>query len=42
MSVNEESVAKAMAAASIRPDTDFKADRETHPWHYIDICLQDR
>jgi hypothetical protein len=34
-------VANAMAAASIRPDTEFRADKTTHPWHYIDICLQD-
>ena len=39
---DEESVAKAIAAASIRPDNEFRADRQTHPWHYIDICLQDR
>jgi len=36
------SVGKAMAAASIRPDTEFRADRTTPPWHYIDICLQDK
>jgi nuclease S1 len=36
------SVEKAMAAASIRPDTEFREeDRATAPWHYIDICLQD-
>jgi hypothetical protein len=36
------SVEKAMAAASIRPDTEFREeDRSTAPWHYIDICLQD-
>jgi hypothetical protein len=35
------SIAKAMEAASIRPDTEFRADRETPPWHYIDLCLQD-
>ena len=36
------SVEKAMAAASIRPDTEFREqDRTTAPWHYIDICLQD-
>jgi hypothetical protein len=36
------SVAKAMEAASIRPDTEFREeDRTTAPWHYIDICLQD-
>jgi nuclease S1 len=36
------SVEKAMAAASIRPDTEFRGeDRSTAAWHYIDICLQD-
>ena len=37
------SLEKAMAAASIRPDTEFREeDRSTAPWHFIDICLQDR
>lgn len=36
------SVKKAMAAASIRPDTEFsKEDPTTAQWHYINICLQD-
>jgi hypothetical protein len=36
------SIEKAMAAASIRPDTEFRSeDRTTASWHYIDICLQD-
>jgi hypothetical protein len=36
------SVEKAMAAASIRPDTEFREeDKSTAGWHYIDICLQD-
>jgi hypothetical protein len=35
------SLEKAMAAASIRPDTEFREEeRSTAPWHYIDICLQ--
>jgi hypothetical protein len=35
-------VLRAMAAASIRPDTEFREhDRSTASWHYIDICLQD-
>ncbi len=34
-------VAMAMAAASIRPDTEFRADPATHPWHYISLCLND-
>jgi hypothetical protein len=37
------SVEKAMAAASVRPDTEFREeDRSTAPWHFIDICPQDR
>jgi hypothetical protein len=37
------SVENAMAAASVRPDTEFRPqDRSTSPWHFIDICLQDR
>jgi hypothetical protein len=37
------SVEKAMAAASVRPDTEFREeDRGTAPWHFIDICLQDQ
>jgi hypothetical protein len=42
-SSNVDSLEKAMAAASIRPDTEFREeDRSTAPWHFIDICLQDR
>jgi hypothetical protein len=37
-----DSAEKAMAAASVRPDTEFREeDRSTGPWHFIDICLQD-
>jgi hypothetical protein len=37
------SVEKAMAVASVRPDTEFREeDRSTAPWHFIDICLQDQ
>jgi S1/P1 Nuclease len=37
-----QSLEEAMAAASIRPDTEFREeDRSTAPWHFIDICLQD-
>ena len=35
------SVAKAMDAASMRPDLEFRADKTTPPWHYVDLCLQD-
>jgi hypothetical protein len=35
-------VEKAMAAASIRPHTEFREDKATRPWHFIDICLQDK
>jgi len=41
VSDNPQAVADAMAAASIRPDTEFRADPKTHPWHYISLCLQD-
>jgi hypothetical protein len=35
-------VAAAMAAASILPDTEFRQrDRNTIPWHFINLCLQD-
>jgi hypothetical protein len=35
-----ESSEKAMAAASMRPDTEFREeDRSTAPWHFIDICF---
>jgi hypothetical protein len=38
-----DSVEKAMAAASIRPDTEFREqERSTAQWHYIDICLQNK
>jgi len=39
----KRAIATAMEAASIRPDTEFRdEDRRTEPWHFIDICLQDR
>jgi S1/P1 Nuclease len=39
VSADTGSVEKAMAAASIRPDTEFhEEDRTTAQWHYIDIC----
>jgi hypothetical protein len=31
-----------MEAASLRPDKEFRDDKSTAPWHFIDICLQDR
>jgi len=34
-------VADAMAAASIRPDTEFRSDPATPPWHYIGLCWED-
>ena len=37
-----DAIARAMAEASTRPDTEFRDDnRATAPWHFIDICLQD-
>jgi S1/P1 nuclease len=36
-------IAIAMEAASIRPDSEFREeDSSTKPWHFIDICLEDR
>jgi S1/P1 Nuclease/Metal binding domain of Ada len=36
-------IANAMEAASIRPDWQFRSEYPlTKPWHFIDICLQDR
>jgi hypothetical protein len=40
--VDKGSIEKAMAAASIRPDTEFREEEKaTALWHFIDICLQD-
>jgi hypothetical protein len=37
------SVERAMAAAAIKPDTEFRdRDRSTAPWHFINLCLQDQ
>jgi nuclease S1 len=38
---DKRAIATAMERASVRPDTEFR-DEETAPWHFIDICLQDR
>jgi hypothetical protein len=43
VAANKRAIAAAMEAASIRPDTEFRdEDKSTAPWHFIDICLQDR
>jgi hypothetical protein len=42
VSDNKRAIAYAMEAASIRPDTQFREDRSTESWHFIDLCLQDR
>jgi hypothetical protein len=43
VSADKRAIATAMEAASIRPDTEFREeDKSTAPWHFIDICLQDR
>jgi hypothetical protein len=42
VSADKRAIAQAMEAASIRPDTEFREDKSTAPWHFIDICLQDR
>ncbi|HEV2171249.1 MAG TPA: S1/P1 nuclease [Candidatus Binatus sp.] len=42
-SASRRATASAMEAASIRPDTEFRAqDRATEQWHFIDVCLQDQ
>jgi hypothetical protein len=43
VSADRKSIATAMEAASNRPDNEFREeDKSTAPWHFIDICLQDR
>ncbi len=43
VSADKRAIATAMEAASIRPDFEFRdEDPLTKPWHFIDICLQDR
>jgi hypothetical protein len=43
VAADKRAIAIAMEAASIRPDTEFREeDKSTAPWHFIDICLQDR
>ena len=39
---DKRAVAAAMASASVVPDSRFREDRRTEPWHFIDICLRDR
>ncbi|MGH7923356.1 MAG: S1/P1 nuclease [Candidatus Binatus sp.] len=39
---NKRAIATAMEAAANRPDTEFREDKRTGTWHFIDICLQDR
>ena len=41
-SAGKRATASAMEAASIRPDIEFREDKSTAPWHFIDLCLQDR
>ena len=43
VAADRRAIANAMEAASIRPDIEFREeDKSTAPWHFIDICLQDR
>jgi hypothetical protein len=43
VSADKRALATAMEAASNRPDNEFREeDKATAPWHFIDICLQDR
>ncbi len=40
---DKRAIVSAMETASVRPDTEFRdEDSRTAPWHFIDICLQDR
>lgn len=42
-SANQRAIASAMERASNRPDFEFRdTDPSTAPWHFINICLQDR
>ena len=43
VAADKSAIATAMEVASNRPDNEFREeDRSTAPWHFIDICLQDR
>src|SRR5271166_1160176 len=42
VTADKRTIATAMEAASNRPDNEFREDKSTAPWHFIDICLQDR
>jgi hypothetical protein len=43
VSADKRSIARAMESAANLPDTEFRdRDKATAPWHFIDICLQDR
>jgi len=43
VSDDKRAVATAMEVAANRPDNEFREeDKSTAPWHFIDICLQDR
>lgn len=43
VSADKRALVTAMEAASIRPDTVFRdEDRRTEPWHFINLCIQDR
>src|ERR1700693_2730136 len=43
VAADKRAIANAMEAASLRPDIEFREeDKSTAPWHFIDICLQDR
>ena len=43
VAVDKRAIANAMEVASMRPDIEFREkDKSTAPWHFIDICLQDR
>ena len=40
---DKSAIATAMELAANRPDNEFREeDKSTAPWHFIDVCLQDR
>jgi hypothetical protein len=39
---DKRSIEAAMEKVSTRPDWEFRKDRATDHWHFIDICLRDR
>src|SRR5579863_3305590 len=43
VAADKRALVTAMEAASTRPDTQFRVeDGRTEPWHFINLCIQDR